>query len=354
MKTSIALLLLTLLLRPALAGTRDATVAVESDYLGQGRIRYTIRTLDDPFYASLNVAGFGLYSPAGIVAESTPPRWTNTPPGAPAWSLESDAYGTQSRPYTASFVVQSSQTSFKRADKAAYVLISLSTVGGFHGYEFSENISGYMNADVLVPCPPEEADGSPTYLISGSKFFTLPDIQITGLLRTDGRPTGITYSYPEQSTVRLEATRDFSTWTNVAYIYGEKGVTTWTNSQPLDLYGSYYRVRLVAEGHAAALPPLNSTGPILAASAMQPLNGLPSPAPRSLVLSSRPRPDGMEVTFATKPGSSYNVTLLDFAMKPTSEIKVQAAQTSTQVLLPTTSTEAGLIRITELSAQLSQ
>lgn len=338
-----------LLWQQAFAGTRDTAISLQSTHLGEGRIRYTIITPDDPFYSFLDVTGFGLWDTNSFEWESRPPRWTNGAPAMNGWYFDGDGLGGQVRPYQASFVIRSALTSFKQVEYGALVLMSIGTVGGYHGHVVSVNVVGYWNARVLVPCPPEEADGSETNLTSTLKLFTLPDIQIASLILSNGRPAGISYSYPELNTVRLEATYDFNIWTNVAYIYGQSGTTTWINADPLDSYGNNYRVRLVAEGHAPNLPPLNPGTSMLTAAGSNPAKDTPPSKLRSLLERSRPDPDGTEVAFASEPGRAYSVMLLDLSMNPMTEVEVLATRSATSVLLRGAASRAGLIKITELS-----
>lgn len=333
-------LLLAVLLSPCKSDAR-VPMTVESAHLGGGVFRYVIRIVDDPFFRYFNVSSFGIFSAAGVQSTDAPSGWTNDVTGGTSWTFAGDVNVARPRPYEVVLYVRSSHSTFKKVTQnGAYVVMLISTVGGYHGLADPFTGAGYWSPEILVPCAPEEADGSAPNLVASIGFFSrLPDIKITGLLQAEARPVGISYSYPEPSTVRLEATRDFKLWTNVAYIYGTAGATTWTNSSALDLFGGFYRVRLVAEGHLTPLPPLNSATPVLSAAAslsQQSLSGV------------RKVSSGIEATFASVPGTDYRVELLDDSMNTIAATALRATETTSRVVLRESPTGSGMVRVVEV------
>ena len=236
---------------------------LESAYVGDGWFRYTISAPDDPYFLFVDVGAISIYEPGMSVLElgPPPPRWTNNPSTEPAvtWVSEDiNGWNVRQRPYSTSFLLNGTYSSRRGT---ATLIFSLATITGWNewGPIVSGNIAGYWNSNVLVPGAP---DGSGTNLLT-SLPGDLPDPLMAELLRTGKQITGIAYDYPNTNTMRLEGSRDMKVWTNIAYIFGAPGRTTWTSSSPLNDFGNFFRVLLVAEGHATVLPPLTPASPRL-------------------------------------------------------------------------------------------
>jgi len=251
------LLLLTAAVNLMIVGAVRARspLSMESTYLGGGWFRYTVAVVDDPFFVFLDVNGFLSPHPS-IEYGPNPAGWTNNPV-AGFWGFAGPSPGSQTLPYRASFLARSSETHFKRGGIAT-LFMTFSTIGGYHGIPASGIVGGFWYAPVLVPCPASEADGSSTNFLAICDSLALPDIRITGLQRTGETIHGVSYEFSAENTVRLEGTRDLTTWTNIAYIHGVSNVTTWTTNRALNDFGSFFRVRLIDYGHATNLPPLGA------------------------------------------------------------------------------------------------
>ena len=284
-------------------------VAFESTYLGDGWFEYSVVTTDDPFFLFLDITGAGVRFGPAVEGGPTPAQWTNlVHTNYISWSFEGTGLGDQTRPYRASFRLRSAHTNYMRASGAGIVLMSLAIVGGYHGHLASANIVGYWIPDALVPCPPEEADGSATNLVQWSPMINgLPEPRLVSLIQSGDEHVGLAFEYPEPSTVRLEGTRDFRSWSNVAYIHGAPGATAWTTNVSLSNYGDFFRLRLVAEGHATNMPPLNESGPLIAQSKAK--RGF---APK---LSGVPVMGEMDITMANTFGGTYAITPLDSTLQ---------------------------------------
>lgn len=122
--------------------------------------------------------------------------------------------------------------------------------------DVSDNVVGYAAVPCLVPCRPDQADGSPTNVVYDLKL--LPDIAINGLIQTNGEIYGVGFAWTNSSTLVLQGTHDLNAWTNIAYIWSNPPETVWTTNTPLNSYGDFFRVALVADGHSTNLPPLGA------------------------------------------------------------------------------------------------
>jgi len=291
-------------------------LALETTYLGDGWFRYRLTTVDDPFFAFFELGSLILSFENRVEYGPTPDDWEIAPTGT-AWNIIGTAPpGSQPRPYERTFLARSSFRHFKQ-QVSTVIAMSFGTVGGYHGHVTSMNIVGFVTVNALVPCPESEADGSATNLLSKVTIINLPDVEILSLVRNAGATYGVTFSYGEASTLRLDGTADFHSWNKIAYLYCGAGVTTWTTNQPLDGFGPFYRLALVAEGHVTNLPPLNpspSPAPLLVSAGVHPRS---SPASGTVkVLRCAPVAEGVEVTLATQRGNTYEIALLDSSIRP--------------------------------------
>ena len=290
-------------------------VELESTYLGDGWFQYRLRAPDDPFFIFFDLTGLIVPFPGYTERVPDAPDWSSTIQGEPDWPETTINWSypdcghvaCQTRPYERVFLARSDKRHFKRRQNAV-VLMSLAMVGGYHGPYTTLNMVGYANINGLFPCDPHEADGSATNLLERLELINLPDPQIGTLIRTGTEIRGITFDYDEPSTVRLEATRDFGRWTNVAYIYGNAGTTSWTTNLALNQFGDFFRLRLIAEGHASSLPPLN--GPSVESAQLSQPPKVAANSDGARVLSCRPRGEQLEVKVKTPTGTRHVVKLV--------------------------------------------
>jgi len=318
------ILFLPLVLLLALAETSQARyqVELESTYLGEGWFRYRLRSIDDPFFLFFDLASLGAPFVSRVEYGPTPSGWRIASNSlvssgeSVSWEVEESPWvADQLRPYERTFLARSAETHLKTQLGAVFTM-SLATVGGYHGPATSINIVGYATCNALVPCASSEADGSPTNLLTTIQIIDLPDVEILGLVRDAAGTHGLSFRYDEASTLRLEASRGLDRWSNVAYLYGVAGVTTWTTNVSLDAYGNYFRLALVAEGQVTNLPPLDpglspATAFSAAANNAPSVSLVPPPSSRTVrVLRCAPSAEGVEVSIATQPGHTYEVSLL--------------------------------------------
>jgi hypothetical protein len=246
-------------------GTASATTFLEfqSTCLGSGSFQYSMKVMKDPY---ITEAGFyGLYLPfTNLVDQSTSStNWscdgTNGAPPWVSWSSDGDPV---IPPCTNTFLAQSSESSYRLANvtncdgtptgDGAVVTLGLTVNALFPGNSFV----GYAWMPCLVPCSPDQADNSPTNFVFD--LVLVSDIQINGLIQTNGVVCGVDFTYNYQSTLLLQATTDLINWTNVAYIWTTPPETIWTTNVSLGNYGQFFRLELVAGEYTTNLPPLSS------------------------------------------------------------------------------------------------
>lgn len=292
-----------------LAGITEARARVftelESTYLGDGWFQYRFKTMEDPFFRSVDMGSLYLPFLHPVEAGPTPPHCTNVMSGWTNNSLEFayDQTFPQVRPYEKVFLVRSAERHFKREFSALFTVSLEIYENLLYGNVVSANIVGYATMTNLVPCIAEEADGSPTNFVS--RLELIPDVKITGLIMSNEAVHGLSYAWDNHATMRLEASPDLEHWTNVAYIYGTPPTTTWTTNQSLNRFGNYFRVGLIANYHTTNLPPLNRSSRTLAA---------PPPAPVE-VLGLRPIPTGATAVIRAPATTRCQITLTDKAGK---------------------------------------
>lgn len=235
-------------------------LTLQSTYLGDGWFQYQMNVLNDPFFTSAWITGIELNFTNQIDSSTTSTNiyndsWTN---GYSSWTWTNNNINPV-RPYTETFLLRSSETSYRLGPATNYAggLVGLSIVESSYGPDPGQGFGGFAQVACLRPCPPEEADGSPTNYTFGLKL--LPDIIINQLIQTNGEVYGVDFTWPGQSTFVLQGTADLNNWTNITYLWSYSPETVWTTNVPLNTYGPFYRVVLVANGYATNLPPLTSS-----------------------------------------------------------------------------------------------
>ena len=210
------------------------------------------------------------------------------------------------------FLVRSAETSYRLGANGvtdgALVTFSL-YLAEFNPWAFggvaSANIVGYAGFPCLVPCPPEQADGSPTNFSYALKL--VPDVVIQQLIQSNGVIAGVDFSWDYNSTFLLQASTELTTWTNVAYLWSYAPETLWTNNTPLNDFGQFFRLELVASDQTTNLPPLNSH--VLPAKTAATKTSVAATVPR--VCGCQVFQGNIAVSVATQPKQNYIVSALD-------------------------------------------
>jgi len=262
-KLGLPLMLALLGLEP---GNARATTFLElqSTYLGDGWFQYQMTVMNDPFFAEADVTGLGITFTNEIEHSTTSTNWINSD-WTNSYSGWSFTNGYPARPYTETFQIRSSETSYKMAatNKWEGAIFTLSLY--FSELDpamltgiVSEDIAAYVGGvPCLVPCRPEEADGSPTNFVYVLKL--LPDIQINQLILENGNAHGVDFTWNDPSTFLLQGSADLNNWTNIAYLWSYPPETIWTTNQSLGNYGQFFRLAIVSFDHTTNLPPLTSS-----------------------------------------------------------------------------------------------
>lgn len=246
------------------SGIANATtfLQLQSTYLGDGWFQYQMNVLNDPFFTEADVNGLQIGFTNETESSTCTTNWINDgwTNSSSDWSFNS---GIPSRPYDVTFKIHSSETSYKMGTNLftedAMVLLTLYLTSMYPGSAegvFSQDIVGYATMPCLVPCPPEEADNSPTNFVYDLKL--VPDVTINQLIQTNGQIQGVDFDWASEATFILQGTKDFNNWTNITYVWSYPPETVWTTNQSLNDYGSYFRLELVTDGHSSNVPSLTS------------------------------------------------------------------------------------------------
>ena len=248
----------------ALLGTAKATtfLTLQSTYLGDGWFQYQMNVMNDPFFTMVDIGGFEVSFTNEIdqSTSSTNYAYNGSDGSYAGWALTN--WPPTGRPYTETFLLRSSETSWKlQTDNPNPSGPGAIIDGGLSWNEAiapSELNGGLFFAGMacLVPCSPEEADGSPTNYTYVLKL--VPDVALNGLIQTNGNVFGVDFTWNYDSTFLLQGSTDLNDWTNIAYIWSYPPETVWTTNTPLNNYGQFFRVELVADGYSTNLPPLAS------------------------------------------------------------------------------------------------
>lgn len=216
---------------------------MESSYLGDGWFQYRVTMVDDPFYESASIGEVSMPFAGRIEYGEDPTDWASESALADVAKWTFGGQEPQGRPYERTFLVRSSHTTFKTVDQAVRVTIAATPQRDLQTPNVTQ-VGGYLWLRGVVPCPPGEADGSAA--VQSSSAASREDLRIASLTVEEGVPTALSYEWPYDSTVSLEASFDLKTWTPVATIQGEAGLTTWTATTPLENSGTFYRLVLIA------------------------------------------------------------------------------------------------------------
>jgi hypothetical protein len=236
-------------------------LTLQSTYLGSGWFQYQMNVQDDPFFSEADIDGlfFNFTNQVDQSCDST--NWVYDTTNLD-WSFIGTTYS--SRPYKTTFLMQSSKTSYRlgtdtNIDGAigAIIILHVDVNSFYPGASTGKtSFSGYTTASCLIPCDPDQADGSPTNCVYDVKL--VPDVIINSLIQTNGNIYGVDFSWDSQSTFVFQGSTDMLNWTNITYIYSTPPETLWTTNTALNAYGQFFRVAIVADAYDTNLPPISS------------------------------------------------------------------------------------------------
>lgn len=254
--------------------------SIKSTYLGNGLFKYEMTVHPDPFLTrqlnSLAVLSFTNF--IEVVEHSS--NW-GFASSTNSFSLEYPEGPDLERPYNTYCIVRSSNTHYRTvsvSDRKAYVLGSLWLTHDFFGQPYfndtntvsSDNIVMAHPVEAIIPCSENEADGSPASCEWSLEIA--PDVLVDNVIIMNGEPQGLSFSWNTNCTVLVQASTNLSEWVDVEYALGSPPSTNWISTEPLDNYGTYFRLLLMAAGHYPELlsqglhseVSAQSTSPVLA------------------------------------------------------------------------------------------
>lgn len=256
---------------------------LDSTYLGNGWFQYRLQVLNDHFFSGGSFSGVWWNFANQIELGGIPANWSfdNTWQGDSYWSRTNDFC--PDRPYEDIFLLRSSETSYRLGTNTSFQLgtnapdaaaqvwfnVFVADINPL-GNGYSMSIFGGARMPCLVPCRPELADGSPTNYSYSLKL--LPDIPLE-ILKQNGVIYGLSFDWDYGSTFALEASTDLNTWTTVGNLWSYAPKTTWMSDEPLNDFGQYFRLELVANGYQSDPPPLNSYNYYLSAASRSSMKG---------------------------------------------------------------------------------
>jgi hypothetical protein len=297
------------------AGLSKDCIEVESHYTGDGWFQYSFRTLDDPCVQVIHIDQLYPWF-TNFMESATPAHWTNNFTYGGWDGISYDQSSPQPRINQITFSARSSSTYFRRASSGLFasVYIQLAPILGGDGE------GGYVSLDCLLPCGPEEADGSSPDLVS--RLEVVPSIKIQGLIVTNDCIYGLTFSWVDPSIVELQGSCDLSNWTPVARFNGDPPQTTWVTNVCLNSFGEFFRLLLVADRYFPS--PQASTTLI---SGSQYSSKIP--------IAAEDIGNGeIKVGFASAPNAVYEVTYCERSGQTISVKQIQATNTYTRVIFP--------------------
>jgi len=219
---------------------------LQSTVLGNGWFQYQMTVMDDPFFTEADITGLSINFTNQTDQSGDGTNWScsGSSYGYSNWGFTN---GFPARPYQTTFLVRSSETSWRLAtnnNDGVTILLSLilSAVNPESGI-FSQNIVGYANMPCLVPCSPDAADGSATNFNYTLKL--IPDVNINQLIQTNGVVSGVDFIWDYASVFLLQGSMDMNNWTNIGYISSVPPETIWTTNISLNSFGQFFRVELV-------------------------------------------------------------------------------------------------------------
>jgi hypothetical protein len=296
------------------AGLSKDVFELESRYNGDGWFEYSFRTLYDPFLQEIDVHQLAPEF-TNFVASVPPVHWTNFFYKGTWDGIMPDRSTPQPRINETTFFVRSSSTSFRRESHGLTAIVYLRFIG-----VDLDSAGGYITLDCLVPCAPEEADGSLPDLVS--RLELVPDLKIEQLIVTNDNIYGVTFSWSYPSTVELQGSHDLTNWSAVARFFGDPPQTTWTTNVALNSFGEFFRLLLVAGRHVT-----NATASATLSSRSQYSSEIP-------IASAEMVNGQIRVGFGSVPNAVYELRSCELSGRTTSVRQLQATNAFTRVLLP--------------------
>ena len=198
---------------------------------------YRLKVYDNPYvyYTHFNS---GAADFTNLLNAAGPIGWTNLCTSN-SLNFQADYFDGPAQPYELIFTAQTAATHFRSNNFLTTLAVNINDYAGV-------GIVGYINFPALIPCSPEEADGSPHTMT-----FKMPinDVKIDELIRTNQQVYGVRFTFGYDCTLQLEGSHNLNAWTPISRLWGYAGVTTWTTNVSLNPYGKFFRLAYVGQGH---------------------------------------------------------------------------------------------------------
>lgn len=221
--------------------------SARSTYLGNGWFQYDVTLHKDPYFKSASIGEVTVLFTNSTAFGEDPLNWSNAhDQGYADWKYSTNAPA-QTRPYSLSFLAQSTNTAFRSNPQGLILAGDLIPQDYLVSSYLAGEIVYFARLNVLVPCPPEDADGSATSIYASAEMIS--DVRIDSVYMIANEPYGLTFSWPTSCTVQIQAGTNFSSWAPITNVLGNSPSTTWTSPAPLETYGDHFRIRLLATEH---------------------------------------------------------------------------------------------------------
>jgi hypothetical protein len=205
-------------------------VMLDSEYLGDGIFEYRLTCNLQPYLERSGLSNFSLSFPGfdGVVQEAA--NWQRgpgfpTPPQAEAslvW-LHNQT-NRESLPYQCAFRVRTQKPSFRLGTSQSTDVLHWNDWAQPPGYR--THVQERLTLRCLVPCDPEQGDGSPPlYHDAGSDF---PEISIPQCYLVSPEMLRLGITARTGLPLCLEATEDLNSWHRVGLLAASGSLTPWT------------------------------------------------------------------------------------------------------------------------------
>jgi thiosulfate/3-mercaptopyruvate sulfurtransferase len=207
-------------------------VTLESQSLGEGTFEYRLSCNPQPYLERSGLSNFSLSFPGfdGVVQE--PANWERapgfpTPPQAEAFlQWFHNRTNRDDLPYQCAFRLRSQKSSFR--------LGTCQVTNLLHWYDWAQpqgyrtNVKECLTLKCLVPCDPEQSDGSPSlYQDSASAF---PEINISECYLSAPQVLRLGIRARPGLPLCIESTETLNIWHRVGFLAASGLITPWTTN----------------------------------------------------------------------------------------------------------------------------
>ena len=226
-------------------GSAAEFLTLRSTYLGDGLFEYRVDLADDVFFTNASVGSLSVSFTNRVEFGATDQNWTSSDSETSHAIWNFDLNSAQTRPYSTSFQVRSSNTTYRTVDAVAFVSYQATPQNLLVSTNFPA-LAGFAALRAIVPCSPDQADGSSSQLFD--QFKLREELTISGLATTPGEVTGISFWWNLESTVQIQSSPDLSDWVVQTNLLGEAGTNEWVFPVSVRTNRLFYRLRLLATG----------------------------------------------------------------------------------------------------------